>query len=75
LTGVGLVIGLLVAPAAGGLLDELLVGVSSSDWVELVAAFAVLLVIATLASLGPAWRVRGRPELCAAGGMMAGHRA
>jgi putative ABC transport system permease protein len=53
LAGTG--VGLLCAPAAGGLLSALLYGVSPTDMISLVIAPALLIAVVLLGCLMPAW--------------------
>ena len=52
----GAVAGVLIALAAGRIIASLLYGVSPSNALAMVAAAAVLLGVATMACLSPAWR-------------------
>jgi putative ABC transport system permease protein len=53
---IGVVIGILMALAAGKLVESLLYGIAASDPSTIVIVAVVLLVIAALAALMPAWR-------------------
>jgi ABC-type antimicrobial peptide transport system permease subunit len=57
--GVGVLIGLVVAMAAGRVIATQLYGVSPFDVVTLVAATAIFLVVAGVASFLPAARAAG----------------
>jgi putative ABC transport system permease protein len=52
----GLALGLVGAQAASRLLEGVLAGRGSDDWLAFAGAFAVLIAVAVLASLAPAWR-------------------
>lgn len=58
---IGAAVGVLLALASGRVIAALLYGVSPSDPVAMVAAASVLLMVATAASLAPAWRA-GRSD-------------
>ena len=53
---IGVVIGILMALAAGRLVESLLYGITASDPSAMAIVAVVLLVIAALAALMPAWR-------------------
>ena len=56
LAGIGALIGLVLAAAASGAIRSLLYGVGARDMMSFAAATAVVMTIAILASLVPAWR-------------------
>lgn len=56
LAGAGVVVGLLLAYVANGLLQGMLFGVSATDPLAYFAVPALLLAVATAACLAPAWR-------------------
>jgi len=56
LAGIGALIGLVLAAAASGAIRSLLYGVGARDLMSFAAATAVVMTIAILASLVPAWR-------------------
>jgi putative ABC transport system permease protein len=56
LAAIGLVLGLLTTPVVARAISRLLVGVSANDWLAPAFTCAVLLLVATLASLAPALR-------------------
>ena len=56
LAGIGALIGLVLAAAASGAIRSLLYGVDARDMMSFAAATAVVMTIAILASLVPAWR-------------------
>jgi len=58
---VGAAVGVLLALASGRVVAALLYGVSPSNPVAMVVAASVLLIVATVASLAPAWRA-GRSD-------------
>jgi predicted permease len=60
----GTVAGLLMAPAAGRLLESLLYGVSATDRISLVLAPGIIILIALLGCIAPAWTaVRTDPTI------------
>jgi ABC-type antimicrobial peptide transport system permease subunit len=59
--GIGVAAGILLALASGKLIAALLFGVSPTNPIALVVAAGVLLLVAVLASLAPAWRA-GRSD-------------
>ena len=59
--GIGVAAGVLLALASGKLIAALLYGVSPTNPIALVVAASVLLVVAAVASLAPAWRA-GRSD-------------
>jgi putative ABC transport system permease protein len=59
--GIGVAAGVLLALASGKLIATLLYGVSPTNPIALVVAASVLLVVAAVASLAPAWRA-GRSD-------------
>ena len=56
LAAAGAVIGVILASAAGGAIGSLLYGVGARDMISFAGATAVVMTIAILASLVPAWR-------------------
>ena len=58
---VGVVVGILMALAAGRLVASLLYGIAASDPAAMAAVAAILLLIAIVATLQPAWRA-GRAD-------------
>ena len=56
IVGIGVGAGILLALASGKLIATLLFGVSPTNPVALVLAASVLLIVAAIASLAPAWR-------------------
>ena len=56
LAGIGAAIGLVLATAASGAISSLLYGISARDLVSFAAATALVITIALMASLVPAWR-------------------
>jgi ABC-type antimicrobial peptide transport system permease subunit len=56
LAGIGALIGLVLAAAASGAIRSLLYGVGARDMMSFAAAAAVVMTIAIVASLVPAWR-------------------
>jgi len=55
-TTVGLVIGMVAAVGLSRLMQEMLFGVTPLDWISFGVAPALLLAVATVACLAPAWR-------------------
>jgi ABC-type antimicrobial peptide transport system permease subunit len=55
----GIVLGILMALAAGRLVASLLYGVAASDPAAMATVALLLLVISALAALAPAWRAAG----------------
>jgi predicted permease len=65
LAGIGAAIGLLLAAAAGGAIRSLLYGVGARDVISFGGGTAVVMTIAVLASLVPAWRASKTDPLSA----------
>jgi macrolide transport system ATP-binding/permease protein len=65
LAGIGAAIGLLLAVAASGAIRSLLYGVSARDVISFGGGTAVVMIIAVLASLVPAWRASKTDPLSA----------
>jgi putative ABC transport system permease protein len=61
IVGIGVVAGVLLALASGRLIATLLYGVSATNPIAIAVAAGLLLIVAAVASLAPAWRA-GRSD-------------